>query len=426
MNHGHHGGGPRTGPTTVHLPQQGHHNNHHNHSHFPNSVVVGQRQINLASTGYRPTYYRHGAHYHGHWHGAGNPAPNGGYGWAHNHHHHHPYRPYFWGLGGWGLGTLVYTSGYSGYYNPYCLTASGPTVVYNYTQPIPVVYNASVASDQNSISPASQILDSAVVVFKQNQYDMALDIINQGVRQHPDDAVLHEFRALVLFAKGDYQQAASTIHSVLAIGPGWDWSTLSGLYADVNIYTAQLRSLEGFVKQNPQDGASRFLLAYHYMSDGYPDAATRQLQQVTALVPNDAVAAAMLKMTSAQAGTVANDPTPIPVPEPPLALPALSQRPAVPEIDATAMVGTWTAVREDGSQFTLTLTGEKTFRWSYQANNQPEQTFDGTYTYEENVLALERNGGGSLVADIKSADGAQFNFKMVGAPNEDPGLNFTK
>ena len=60
----------------------------------------------------------------------------------------------------------------------------------------------------------------------------------------PTDAVLHEFRALVLFAMGDYRQSAAVVHSVLAVGPGWDWTTMSSLYPDPNRYTQQLAALE--------------------------------------------------------------------------------------------------------------------------------------------------------------------------------------
>ena len=170
-------------------------------------------------------------------------------------------------------------------------------------------------------------LNSAVAAFKQNDYDTALNITNNAINQHPDDAVLHEFRALVLFAKGDYQQAAATIHAVLAVGPGWDWTTMSSLYSDISVYTAQLRALEATVRQNQQDGSTRFLLAYHYLTGGYPDAAARQLKQVVALVPGDQVAAAMLKMTTAPAAQTPGDPSspsslPTPLPPPSDAAPA--------------------------------------------------------------------------------------------------------
>jgi hypothetical protein len=33
---------------------------------------------------------------------------------------------------------------------------------------------------------------------------------------------------------------------VLSVGPGWDWTTLIGLYPSIDVYTTQLRALEDF------------------------------------------------------------------------------------------------------------------------------------------------------------------------------------
>ena len=62
----------------------------------------------------------------------------------------------------------------------------------------------------------------------------------------PNDTVLHEFRGLVLFALGRYKEAAAADYAVLSAGPGWDWTTLSGLYPNVEVYTEQLRALEQY------------------------------------------------------------------------------------------------------------------------------------------------------------------------------------
>ncbi len=323
--------------------------------------------------------------------------------------------PIGWGYGGWGLGALAYNSGYLGYSNPYYNSSFAG---YNYAQPIPVDYNASptAVAEGNSADAA---LNDAVAAFKQNDYDAALDIINKGIAQYPTDSVMHEFRALVLFAKADYQQAAATIHSVLAIGPGWDWTTLASLYPNVLIYTHQLRVLEAFVGEHPQDGAARFLLAYHYTSDGHPDVAVRQLQQVVTLMPGDRVAADLLKMLSAppagQLAATAEPPTPQDLAE---------TQPAATPIDATTLVGLWHAARGDDSKFELTLTKEGTFTWKFSPKQQPAQEFSGTYTVEGDVLALERKDGGSLIGEVTPEGAKKFNFRLVGAPPEDKGLDF--
>ena len=415
---------------------------HSNHSRIVNrpfgghTVEFHNRRFNVGHSSYRPAYYRHSG-YHGYWNGnrglgggsvfglslgsnlgfGGGYGPGWGWGLGSGYQHGgHGYRPFGWGLGGWGLGALIYNSGYLGYSNPYYVSVGSSG--YNYAEPIPVSYNASVAVVENDSSSADEVLTNAVAAFQRNDYDRSLDITNNGIARYSDDAVLHEFRALVLFAKRDYQQAAATIHSVLAVGPGWDWTTLSSLYSNVAIYTKQLRALEAFTAANPQDAASRFLLAYHYMSCGHPDAAARHLQQVVALMPNDRVAADMLKMVSPPPGAIAQPPAPLSS--------AAPTRAAATPVDPTRLVGRWRAARADGSRFNLTLTNDANFNWRFAPKNQAAVEFGGKYTVDGNVLALERQGGGALIGEVTPGSRGKFNFKLVDAPDDDPGLDFSE
>lgn len=404
--------------------------------------------MNLGNANYQPSYMRH-SRYHGYWtgnygwgrgyrgigagfgrgygywpgYGYGGGWGYGGYGWG-SPFGFFGYRPLGWGLGAWGLGSLAYGSGYLGYYNPYYGGYGGG--IYNYAQPISVSYSAPV--DQSAATDCQQTFDSAVDAFQRGDYDPALNLVDNGVVHCPDDAVMHEFRALVLFAKGDYRQAAAVIHSILAVGPGWDWTTLSGFYPDVSVYTHQLRALESYAGANPQDGASRFLLAYHYLVEGYQDAAATELKQVVQLVPNDKVAADLLKMVQPEGTSASPQP---PAAEPPAGSPSSSQNtpspdggPATgPPVDPAQLVGTWHAARNDGSQFQLTLTQDGKFTWKFTLNGKTEE-FGGHYTLDGNVVALERDGGGSLVAGIIFQGEKKFNFKLLGGPPEDPGLDF--
>ena len=119
----------------------------------------------------------------------------------------------------------------------------------------------------------------------------------------PNDATLHEFRALVLFAVGKYDLAAGPLYAVLSVGPGWDWTTMAGLYPSIDVYTAQLRKLEAFVTANPSSTAGRFVLAYHYLTQGHIDAAVAQLKEVVALAaPGHALGAARQAVLQARHG----------------------------------------------------------------------------------------------------------------------------
>jgi tetratricopeptide (TPR) repeat protein len=424
-----------------------------NRSYGGNTFHVGNQSLNIGHNSYQPAYSRHRG-YHGYWNGNwGMGAGIGGdYGWGSGNGGYGGYgwSPLGWGLGAWGLGSLGYNSGYLGYSNPY-YNGSDSYGSYNYSQPIPVAYDAAGPAAAGGVNPADGILNDAVAAFKVNDYAAALNIANKGITQFPDDSVLHEFRALVLFATGSYQPAAAAIHSLLAVGPGWDWTTLSSMYADASIYTEQLRKLESFVRSHSKDGAARFLLAYQYLSSGNVDAAESQLAQVVKLVPNDRVAADLLKMaTASQDGHPTEIGAAKPAPQP-----AGESNPTAMPIDPARLVGTWKASRDDGSMFELTLGKNSTFDWKFtqkqlqtpadaataqRASDQnfrnPDlkrfvadrspQEFGGTYTIEKNVLALQRKNGGSLIAEVTPGGDGNFNFKLLGGPADDPGLAFSR
>ena len=423
-----------------------------NRQYNGNQLNYNNRQVNLGSQNYRPSNYRHNR-YHGNWGGnnlgygysqygrgyngfgrgsglnwgigiGSGYAGFGNYGYGNSGYGRgrYGYRPFGWGLGGWGLGSLLYNSGYLGYSNPYYV--GGGTTVYNYSQPIPVYYTTSAETVTTTATAdagsAEQILNNAIVEFQQNNYDAALDITNNGISEYPDDAVLHEFRSLVLFARKDYQQSAATIHSVLAVGPGWDWTTLASLYSNVALYTAQLRDLEAYTRSNPQDAAAHLLLGYHYMTCNHSDAAALQFQQVVALKPDDRVASDLYKML-----TPPSEDTSAEASQPPNPTGPQNDQTSVPKVEQAQVVGQWKAARDDGSSFNLTLTNDSKFTWGFSAANKPAEEFSGTYTLEGNVLALERGEGGALIAEVAPEADGRLKFRLLGAPENDPGLIFT-
>jgi tetratricopeptide (TPR) repeat protein len=142
---------------------------------------------------------------------------------------------------------------------------------------------------------ATEYFDLAREAFKSEQYDRALKEVEEAIRVLPKDTTLHEFRALVLFAQGKYKDAASGIYAVLAVGPGWNWETMSGLYANPDTYTKQLRALESYVRQNLNAADGRFLLAYHYLVLNSISQAVTELKEFEKLVPKDQLAPQLVK-----------------------------------------------------------------------------------------------------------------------------------
>ncbi|MGC3968174.1 MAG: hypothetical protein QM775_12630 [Pirellulales bacterium] len=339
--------------------------------------------------------------------------------------------PIGWGLGGMGLGSLAYSSGYLPYMNPYYNSGLGG---YNYSRPLMMASNVQTAPSANDF------FNAAVEQFKAGDYTSALTSVNNAIGQDGNDPAMHEFRALTLFALKNYTAAAATVHSVLAVGPGWNWDTMSSFYPDVAVYEAQLRTLEQSAgSSNAAD--QHFLLAYHYLSTGHPDAAAGELAKVVELNPNDKLAADLKKMNemsqtaqaaqpsadqTAQAGPTGADVAPALPPTDPNA-PQPPQQPAaeVKSIDAATLVGTWHAQRDDGSKFDLTLSSDKQFTWTVHHQGQ-EQKLTGTYEVEKDLLALQSQQAGSMVAQVSQPSGEQFQFKLLGAPQDDQGLAFNK
>jgi len=325
--------------------------------------------------------------------------------------------PLGWGLGGWGGGSSWYNSGYVPYYNPYSDPAV--TTTFNYGQPIPVPTGAKLADLDN---PA---IGLAIDKFRSSDYAKALALVDGVIRIQPYDAAAHELRGLILFAMENYPPAAATIHSVLAIGPGWDWTTLCSIYSDMQLYTSQLTALENHVDLHPRETSARFLLAYHYMTAGHTDAAKVQFEQVVALLPGDKLAANLLHMIGrgAAAAQPANAPAAAQPAVPPPAAPAPDAKPVNPP----ALFGRWHAKRDDET-VELELKSDGTFTWK-MAKTDPTAAgsgfVSGKFTLQDATLTL-KGLQGSMVAQVSIDGGNRFTFKPLGGLANDPGLTFVK
>ena len=238
----------------------------------------------------------------------------------------------------------------------------------------------------------------------------ALDSINKAIQKSPTDAVLHEFRALCQFALGQYKPAAATLYAVLSAGPGWDWTTLISLYPGVEVYTAQLRALEKYTRENPKSLEGHFALAYQYLTSGSKDAAAGQYKKVLELNPNDTLSRQLLKSLTGSTG------------EPPKA--GATAAPANP-IHAGDLVGNWKASRPGGSEIALNIAKDNKYTWKYTVGGKT-QVFSGAYTLADNVLILKENDQPMMVGEVRLPATNQMNFMVAGGDPSDPGLSFSR
>lgn len=326
------------------------------------------------------------------------------------------------GLTWWGANAVGYLFGYSDYTNPYYVESmpayysepivSQPIITVQETAPtiVTVEQTGHVTAIPPSVSSEGvSKFDQARAAFLGGKYDAALKLTDEATVKMPRDAVLHEFRSLVLFALQRYAESAATIHPVLNVGPGWDWKTLSGLYPSTEVYTQQLRVLEAARDKDPKAPALNFLLGYHYLTCGYSDKAASEFQRVLEQRPNDTVSASLV-------ATLA------PREDKPAKASSGGSPTAVPP---DSVAGNWKARGKDEATYSMTLGKDGTFTWGYTKGIR-KQEVKGVHTIEGNVLAMEPDSGGVLLAELTPKDKDTLLFKMIGGASDNPGLEFRR
>ena len=356
-------------------------------------------------------------------------------GWRHGHWHGYNYyrgRDYwrynigyqdYWldGLVVWGLGNLAYRTGYQHYCNPFYsqpIIVGGASIDYGYPISVqPSQYETYYRGDETSVDPnetaALARFSEARQAFYNGDKATALDTINQAIALMPDDTTYHEFRALVLFSSGQFKEAAETIYAVLAVAPGWDWETMKTLYRGNQLYIDDLRALEAYVRGNVDAAGARFLLAYHYITIGYPEHASAKLREVIALKPDAQLAQDLLNLLNEDKTA---EELPLPDQDP-----FAEMRTKV--VGAEKLVGTWKAERVDGDIFVNFADGS--FSWDYKLL-QNDSKFAGSYSIERDILMLATPEGSQLSGTVTFSGPDKFNFKVLGAGDNDPGIDFVK
>ena len=323
------------------------------------------------------------------------------------------------GVTTWAVNRVGWAFGYYNYSNPYAGATYIDNSVYDYSQPIVMTPEESTLSaDPTATAPEPGVSDAGLSTFDQarvefydGKYQDALKSTDAALKEIPNDSVIHEFRALINFALEKYPDSAASLYAVLSVGPGWDWTTLSGLYPSVDVYTQQLRTLEDFCKKNPKDAASHFVLAYHYLTAGHSDAAKTQYEMLVQTNPNDQVARQLLLQLDPDA-KLPSEPEAVQPPKPD------------DSIAKTALIGNWTADRDD-SEFQMNLKEDGAFSWTYRAGESTQEVTGVWSVDEDGVLAMEMNDEGVMLAQTVP-NGDKLDFYMLGDSQGMEPLHFSK
>ena len=342
------------------------------------------------------------------------------------------------GYAGWGLNLGFYSPGYyfdfaystpyNNYYNPYCEPVGFYPVQqpsYNYSQPL----NGQEEPGDEGVN-AMALADDA---FRIGDYRTALANVDKAAQAIPNNSEVHHFRSLVLFAMKNYREAAAAAHAALTAGRGWNWEVIRSFYPSKEAYTAQLRALEAYRRENSTDAASRFLLGYHYMMLGHSEAAAKEFVAELQLEPRDTLARELLKSISEKTGKQ------YPVPAagtngvPPTSEKPKKEAPHLPPIpplpmrkgkSSAKLSGSWTATAADGTAVTLSLLDGGKFRWAATRDGRTTR-LEGTYSLAGDKLRLKASKTGQVLeGQLTQGDKQAFGLKLKWLGADESELKF--
>ena len=332
------------------------------------------------------------------------------------------------GVGAWGAGSPMYGWGYSGYSNPYSagysgsgggsqtVASSSPAAHLSGARRRPTITPSRSARPPRRLSrpsPARRPRRSTRPAMRSRRATTPrpCSSTSRRSRRRPMTGPCTSSSPWCIFAQGKYDQAAEPLYAVLSVAPGWDWTTLSGMYPDVDTYTRQLRALEANVRANPDSAHARFVLAYQYLGQGHVENAVAQLKAAVKLQPGDTLSAQLIAYYQPAGAT-----------QPPSAEPATNAAPAV----EGKLAGTWTATPAKDAKIALAIQDDGKFNWDASGPGKPPTAIAGASTFADGVLTLAAKGtqDGALAGKVAWQDADHFTFRLVGAPPTDPGLKF--
>ncbi|MCE5266342.1 MAG: hypothetical protein LLG00_00450 [Planctomycetaceae bacterium] len=137
-------------------------------------------------------------------------------------------------------------------------------------------------------------MGEATAAFQNGDYGNAVRLASHASLDEPRNPNTHLIQSLGYLAMGQYRSAAAEAHAVASLGDVPNWPVVYQLYGSVEPFTAQLRSLEKFVRDNPMSADGRLLLVFQYLVTGHRDAANPQFLLALESTPRDRIAADLL------------------------------------------------------------------------------------------------------------------------------------
>ncbi len=312
-----------------------------------------------------------------------------------------------WGLPAWLTGPMVYRWGYYPYANPYAVAETPRKGDWpgapDYSRPIDV---ETAPPTEILLNEALQHLSAAREAFRREDYATALQAIDDALVLMPQDPAIHQLRALTLLSLHRYGEAAAVYHAVIAVVPGWDWTTMIRLYGNPEIYTHQLRMLEAYSGEHPGSAEARFLLAVHYLTAGYPGPAADELHELAELQPDDLLISQLLRELR-PSDSAASTPAP-----------ARSGEPGTLE-------GTWLA--RPRTDTTILLTFQARGRLECRVHRAAEETaYHGFHMLDRGTLVLAQDQDNIITGELTWTDPSHFRFKLFEGWPDEPALSFEK
>ena len=251
---------------------------------------------------------------------------------------------------------------------------------------------------KRSSSQATTVFDSAREAFKDGDYTRALELVDQSLKTTPNDATLHEFRALCLFALNRYDEAAARALCRVVGRPGLGLDDADQpLRRSRNVYAAAPGPRALLLGASPVGGGP-VRAGLPLLDPGARRSGGPAVQDTcSTLQPKDQLTAQLIHQIQHTEARIRDRQQPGP--------PSAATTPAVAASTASTqpagtLDGTWTAQPSPDTTITVTFVDKGHFTWKVSRKGKDQQ-FNGTSSYENGILTLvQEQNNNAMVGNV--------------------------